>query len=378
MDIVVVCNPENRRAELFCNAARGLGFPAPRCIGYASILKDEAVLHDALGPDTLLRIESPGENLEVERRLIARGAHSLEPGKAGRISEAGALALAPDHGRIRFLRQWFLGFSSVLRQMHEAVLTSGCSVLNTPEAIRLMFDKLSCQRHLQNLQIPVPCLLPVYTDYAALREHVVSERMKRLFIKPSHASSASGVIAYRAHGHREEIYAPIAIERIAGEIKLYNSLKLQRYTDAADIHTLIDFVLSEGAVVEEWIPKASMQGKVFDLRIVVINGQAQFALPRLSAGPITNLHLGNQRGAVSGLREYLGSRCYDQAMHCAEAAVRSLAGAFYAGVDVLIPAGFGQPRVIEVNAFGDLLPGLATAAGHDTYAATLKEWMDAA
>ncbi|MBT1710702.1 STM4014 family protein [Fulvivirgaceae bacterium PWU5] len=378
MNIVVVCNPENRRADLFCNAARGLGLAAPQRIAYTSILENEHVLDDALGPNTLLRIESPGENFEVERRIIARGADIVHTGNAGRISEVDARNLRPDHGRIRFLRQWFLGFGHVLRQIQQSAVTSGCSMLNTPDAIRLMFDKRCCQRHLQDRQIPIPRLLPELVSYHALREQIQEERGRRLFIKPSHASSASGVLAYRAQGHREEIFAPIALERVAGEVKLYNSLKVRRYTDRTDIRILVDFILREGAVVEEWIPKASLQGKIFDLRVVVINGRAQFTLPRLSAGPITNLHLGNQRGPVSNLRERLGSQCYDQAMHCAEAAVRSLNGAFYAGVDVLIPAGFGQPRVLEINAFGDLLPGLTNVHGHDTYTATLKEWMYAA
>jgi glutathione synthase/RimK-type ligase-like ATP-grasp enzyme len=378
MNIVVVCNPENRRADLFCTAARGLGLPTPRRISYTSILEDEGILQDALRPDTLLRIESPGENFEVERRIIARGANFMHFGNAGRISEADARNLHTDHGRIRFLRQWFLGFSDVLKQIQRAISASRCRVLNAPDVIGLMFDKRCCQHHLHNQQIPVPRLLPELTNYDALREQIQEGGGQRLFIKPWHASSASGVLAYRAQGHREEIFAPIALERLAGEVKLYNSLTVRRYTDPGDIRTLINFILAEGAVVEEWIPKASLQGKIFDLRVVVINGQGQFILPRLSAGPITNLHLGNQRGNVSNLRGALGSRCYDQALECAEAAVRSLSGAFYAGVDVLIPAGFGQPRVLEVNAFGDLLPGLTNVQGHDTYTATLKEWMYAA
>jgi glutathione synthase/RimK-type ligase-like ATP-grasp enzyme len=378
MEIVVVCNPENRRANLFCQAARDLGLPTPRCVAYASILADETILHDVLRPGNRLRIESPGENFDVERRIIARGAAVMEAGVGEYISESDALALRPDHGRIRFYKQWFAGFGAVLGQIQQVAFDSDCRVLNTPEAICMMFDKRRCQYHLQERQIPVPGLWPELASYDALHEQRKKQKAVRLFIKPSHASSASGVLAYRAQRDREEILAPVAIERSGGEVKLYNSLKVRRYTDPADIRALINFILAEGAVVEEWIPKASLQGKFFDLRVVVINGRAQFALPRLSAGPITNLHLGNQRGDASNVRGQLGDRCYDQAMHCAEAAVRSVDGAFYAGVDVLIPAGFGQPRVLEINAFGDLLPGLVNAQGLDTYTATLKEWMHAA
>ena len=121
---------------------------------------------------------------------------------------------------------------------------------------------------------------------------------------------------------------------------------------------------------------ATLQNQFFDVRIVVINGKARHVLPRLSAGPITNLHLGNQRGNAELLRKKLGLVKYEQMLHTAEQAVRTIPGAFYAGVDVLIPAGFGKPSILELNAFGDLLPQLLHQ-GEDTYTAELNALLHA-
>jgi glutathione synthase/RimK-type ligase-like ATP-grasp enzyme len=128
--------------------------------------------------------------------------------------------------------------------------------------------------------------------------------------------------------------------------------------------------------VEEWIPKASLQNQTFDVRIVVIGGKARHVVPRLSEGPITNLHLGNRRGDADQLIRLLGEEKYDQLLDTAERAVNSLPGTLYAGVDLLIPTGLGEPRVLELNAFGDLLPNLYHQ-GEDTYTAELKALLHA-
>jgi glutathione synthase/RimK-type ligase-like ATP-grasp enzyme len=243
--------------------------------------------------------------------------------------------------------------------------------MNTPDAICLMFDKVRCQQQLSVAGVLVPRSLSPVRTYEALRSQLQANAWKQVFIKPAHSSSASGVIAYRTQGQREQAVTSIEMVNVYGQHRFYNSLRLRRYSSSKDIQPLIDFILQEGAIVEEWIPKATFQHQVFDVRIVVINGKARHVLPRLSAGPITNLHLGNRRGNAELLRQAVGSVKYEQLMHTAEQAVRSIPGAFYAGVDVLIPAGFGQPRVLELNAFGDLLPQLLHQ-GEDTYTAELK------
>jgi hypothetical protein len=48
--------------------------------------------------------------------------------------------------------------------------------------------------------------------------------------------------------------------------------------------------------------------------------------------------------------------------------MRQFPGSLYAGVDIAISPNFAEHHVLEVNAFGDLLPGLLHQ-GLDTYEA---------
>ena len=374
MHILLIGNPENRRVQLFGQAAGRLHLPVPEVVSYLDVLTGNTRLEDKLRPDTLLRIDSPGENFEVEKRLIALGATAAAESTGEHIPAPAALALEEDHGRIRYLRQWYLGYNTLLTGWQRILQkTPAVATLNTPAAIALMFDKVTCQQRLHAHGVLVPRTLRPVTHYELLREQLKAQALTRVFVKPSHSSSASGVIAYRTGEHREEAITSVELVRKGGEVKLYNSLKVRKYTHPEDIALLVNYILREGAIVEEWIPKASMGKYTFDVRIVVVAGKARHVLPRLSQGPLTNLHLGNKRGEAGALQQLLGADRYAQLLHTAQEAVKAIPGAFYAGVDLLIPAGLGTPRVLEVNAFGDLLPNLLHE-GEDTYTAQLTSY----
>lgn len=377
MRIVVVGNPENRRVQFFCNAAVSLNLKAPEIVSYNDILDGKKTLSDVLTKETVLRIESPGENFEVEKKLIAKGAQFCLGAACETLSDSEALKLAPDPGRIRLLRQWYMGFKNLLLEWQSDITANACRTMNSPGAIALMFDKLACQQHLSASKIPVPDILPSVTNYDELRQQMAHHSWNRVFIKPFHSSSASGVIAYRTQGNREQVTTSMELVHDHRGTRFYNALKVRQYNDEKEIRLLIDYILGEGAIVEAWIPKASIQGKFCDIRVVAVNGLPRYVLPRLSSHPITNLHLGNQRGDIETLQQNLEPGTYRRVLQCATDAVRAVPGAFYAGVDILIPAGFGEPRVLELNAFGDLLPGL-TYHGDDTYTAILKDFLHAA
>ena len=374
MNIVLVCNAENRRVAMFCDAVKRLRFPDVRVLDYVDILDGRISVSDYLNPSTLLRIESPGEKFETEKRLIAMGAESEYHGRAERVTRKDALLLTPDHGRIRFLKQWYLGFNELLQRLANDVANSGCQVFNSPASISLMFDKAGCHELFRNYAIPAPKQVFQVQTYDEFREALRHCPYKRVFVKPAHGSSASGVLAYRMQGDNEELFTPVELVGNGNEYRLYNALKLKRYIDHDQVRTLLDFILAEGAVIEEWIPKETMQSRFFDVRVVVINGKARAVLPRLSNGPITNLHLGNERGSLTQLKMLMDEQ-YNELVECAEVALSTVDGAFYAGVDVLVTAGSRNPRVLELNAFGDLLPGLTTDDGDDLYTCALKELM---
>lgn len=92
---------------------------------------------------------------------------------------------------------------------------------------------------------------------------------------------------------------------------------------------------------------------------------------------MTNLHLGGARGDVGAVRAALGEERWRRAMDVCARAAACFPGSPMVGVDLLVGVGFKRFEVGEVNAFGDLLPGLTglpggSAEGVDTYTAQVR------
>lgn len=121
-------------------------------------------------------------------------------------------------------------------------------------------------------------------------------------------------------------------------------------------------------------PKPVIDGRVFDLRVVVIRGRAAHIVVRTSRSPITNLHLGNARGDPERLRLKLGTAVWDEALrHCEEAAA-CFPRCGCTAVDLMISTNHRHCAVAEVNAFGDLIPNV-TWRQMNTYEAVLEAFI---
>lgn len=88
---------------------------------------------------------------------------------------------------------------------------------------------------------------------------------------------------------------------------------------------------------------------------------------------MTNLHLGGRRGDLAAAVRAAGP-AWAEALRTCERAAACFPGTLCVGVDLLPAVGWRRFAVAEVNAFGDLLPGLtglpgSGAEGQDTYAA---------
>ncbi len=190
---------------------------------------------------------------------------------------------------------------------------------------------------------------------------------KRVFVKLANGSSASGVVAL--HFAPTSVRAVTTIEMIkqGRSVLFYNNLRLQTYTAREDVRIIVDYLCAESAQIECWMPKASLAGRTFDLRIVVINGSARQTVVRCGSGPMTNLHLGNRRGDLRQLRTTIGTQRWHSIQETAENAARLFRDSMYVGVDLLLTPGFRNEMILELNAFGDLLPGIKSR-GQETYA----------
>ncbi|AFY50988.1 hypothetical protein Nos7524_5265 [Nostoc sp. PCC 7524] len=367
-NFVIIANLENRRVGFIQQALAHCDLTPATVVSYADLIAGRETLEKFKAPNTIIRFESPEKNFEVEKAIIAVGAEVSDTGNQQFISAKAAADLVFDKGRILYPRQWYLGWRYLLNQWGKQLLSP---VINHPHDISVMFDKPLCSDRFSRHHIPIPRSLGVIHNYEHLREQMQIQGCDRVFIKLSHGSAASGVIAYRANSHRESAITTVERVRQDGQTRLYNSRKIRHYTDHEEITDIINILTAEGVQVEAWLPKAQIQGHPFDVRVVVINVEAQHIVVRLGKSPMTNLHLGNERGNTEDFLAKIGYENWEKMKQTCEAAAALFPNSLYCGIDLLIFPDFRRHAILEINAFGDLLPGIFWK-GLDTYTSEVK------
>lgn len=372
MQFTLIGNPENRRCQYFIAAVKSQGFAAPFVVSYLDILQQKVDLNNIFAQTDYLRLESPGENRTVHQAFLKLGVEHPLLDPASSIGLAALQQLPFEKGRIQFLRQNHLGFVSFLDQLQARIEAHPqLKLMNGIKGIKLMFDKTACHQHFSQHNIAVPLALYSIKNYEDLRSKMQEKGWKRVFIKPIHGSSASGVIAFRTQGDKVQAITSVELIKEGAAFKLFNSLKIRTYNSAIEIACLVNFLAKEGVLVEQWIPKASLEGGTFDLRMVVIGGKTQQVVVRQSQSPMTNLHLGNQRGHIEEVKEVIGLEKWQAMSLLAEQAAASLPNTLYAGMDVMISNSLKKNYILEANAFGDLLPNVFIN-NMDTYTSTIN------
>lgn len=354
--MIVVGNPANRRVTMFQDALVAQGQPPAQIVAWRDLCEPGAPAR-LLPREGLIRIDSSGEDDEVERAMLRRGEQAARAEGVPVITAKKLTALPYELGRIVHPRQQHLGFLAVLAEIEEA--TRGARVVPPPSAIRELFDKTAASAKWRALGIPMPEALPVVRTPDELREAMGA--WPSVFVKLTSGSSASCLALFTRRGGREEVVTTVEDN---GKER-FNTRRLQHLTVRARIDRVLGFILGEGAHVERAIPKAKVDGRYFDLRVLTIDGETPFVVMRTAPHPITNLHLGGLRGDVDALRARIAPAAWDAAMASC-VAVQRATGAFHVGVDLMFEPDLTHHRVIEGNAFGDLLPNLI-ADGLDVY-----------
>ncbi|MGJ6962017.1 STM4014 family protein [Streptosporangium sp. G11] len=352
----VVGTPGDRRVTLFGDALRAHGLPEPLVVPWRDVLAGAGF---RIPERARVRVDSPGEDPEADGLLRGPGAPTRVGGGAS----------------------WHTAFVRGLERVRRAVArTPGARLLGDVDEIAVMFDKRRSHARLLAAGVPVPPALPApITGYSHLRDLMARSGWGRVFVKPAHSSSASGIVALQVQAARIHAISSVELVRprpeAAGRIgpELHNSLRVRAYTDKADVAMIIDALAPDGLHVERWFPKASVDGRVFDLRVVVVGGRPTHAVVRAGRGPMTNLHLGGTRGDLDQVRARLGAAGWEQAMRICEQTAACFPGSVMVGVDLMVGIGWRRFAVAEVNAFGDLLPRLtglpeSGAAGLDCHA----------
>jgi glutathione synthase/RimK-type ligase-like ATP-grasp enzyme len=355
--LAVVGNPENRRIGLLCKAAADLGTVEPRVVPWLDVLQGAARFHAG----ELVRIDSPGEDAEVARLL--RG--ESEP---------------VDMYRVEGSRAWYEGFVKALDQLHASIEAAGAHALADAEETATAFDKARCHAMLSEHGISVPAAVPGVVGFESLVASQAELGWTGVYAKIRHGSSASGVVEVRQSGQSGQSRGALRaltsteLHRTPDGFELYNSLRIRRYARESDIAMVIDRLALDGLHVETAVDKLRIGGRVADLRLVAVGGRVTHAVGRSSEIPITNLHLGGRRQAAHEYRERVGDERWAQIIGLAERTAACFPRSHCLGIDVL--SDHARDYIGEVNAYGDLLPGLlglpgTLGEGRDTYAAQL-------
>ncbi len=369
-NLVIIGNPDSKRVNLLCDRLQDR-VSQIRVVSYKLLLERHCQLKDLVTPDSIVRIESPERDFEVEKLLLRYGTPTTESQHMDFLSEAEISSLEFSKGRILNPNQWYRGWLAAL-ELLRAQLTE-CPphhCINSIDDIILMYDKTRTAELFRSNKIPVPKTLGDIDSFATLRDKMAESRCSAVFIKLRYGSGASGAVAYRTNGNNHVASTTTELARDGDDVILFNSRKIRTLDDVDEIALLINRLATFDLHVERWIPKAGLHGHVFDLRVLTIAEQPTHFVMRQSKSTFTNLHLLNSRADVERLIQEMGSAWQELLDTC-----RSVAGCFsnslHNGIDVVVHPGFKQHTVLEVNAFGDLLNDVTCSRGHDPYTAEL-------
>ncbi|MCC7705259.1 STM4014 family protein [Janthinobacterium sp. GW460P] len=355
--LTLLATQGSKRVRLMQAARAQLRLPPAQVLEWRDWLARPDLLPAALRQLGWLKIEPPGDDPGAHLLLLQAGCRLLDR----------APMRAPEHGELLAMDAWFAGFSAAMASLAAQLADlPQVRVVNAPDEISRMTDKLACQRHLAAHGVPVPFLLGPVHDYAHMQELLRQHGLDRLYLKPRYGSSASGVVAYRRNkAGRQQATTSAVLQHGDGAARLMNSKRMARYETQHDIAALVDALAAQQLYAEAWLNKPRCGDSHYDLRVVTLAGQPAHRVARIGQHMMTNLHLDNRRGDAASLLNEADLAALEET---AALAARAFPASHVTGYDLVVR--HGQAHVLEANAFGDLLPGLLWQ-GVDTYTAQL-------
>ncbi|MCA9104925.1 MAG: STM4014 family protein [Planctomycetales bacterium] len=320
-------------------------------------------------PSIALRIEAWPESMRCRHFLMHRGA-SQAAAEHSPVASERELEFEKSQGNFlhpQFGRQIHWGTVSLLETLRQVIEPHCCFSFHDSRDVELLSNKRACQHFFESSGLPVPEILAFPTSYDEVRE--VTRIRGRCFLKCAHGSGASGCLAFHESQGTIRCFTMLRWLENASGPWLYCGLELRVLTNELEIARIVDRICQERAHLEHWIPKATVGGRNFDLRMVSIGGRVRHVVARVSPSPFTNLNLMNKRLSLQDLLQALGPKQalgVEAAVQVCEQAARLFPGTATIGFDVAVDRR-GQPWILEANPFGSLLPGVLHQ-GRDTYA----------
>lgn len=363
--VVLIAPPNSRRVDAFQQALQDIDWPIAKIISFHDIVKHPNLLIDCIQQGDIVRLETSGECSDTERLL-------LQLGESVVANNLVIDNLQLEQGEIIPSNQWYAGLSLFFRHLQQILQQAQphYHMFDVNEGL-VFFDKRKTSIHWQQQGLPTPEIITNHIEsFEQLIDTLTKQKISRVFIKLAHGSAASGTMALSVTDKKTHAVTTIELLQQAGQIHFYNTRRLKQYTDRHTIAMMFNQLLKHHDLqIEAWIPKASYQGKIFDVRVVVINGQAQHTLIRLGKRAMTNLHLENGRGDLEQVKTYLGNH-WAAIPKLAEQAMLDFPNSLYAGLDVLVTPHQHKAYLLEANTFGDFHPNTYWQ-GLNTYQAEL-------
>jgi len=376
LHLIVIADPASLRYSFFQRevcafVAAGHAEISLTCIDWRDLASDSEEWQQHLNQKTgFVRIESPGRDPSILMQLLRLGERSLNR----------LCCMAPES-----IDGWIIppalvhaGLKVCLVRLEQAVKSlPNLTLQSSTEDILVAFDKNLTSERLAKATVPVPEFFrPSSVD------EIVSKTMAQdsddpwsgAFVKLAHGSCASGIIYLtRSDENPGRAQTSATTTRsLNGQTTIlqrgdhfFNCYELQKL-DESSAETFLKFLIEQGATAQRAVPRPMIGDRHWDLRVVVLYGRPIAIIPRMSRLPMTNLHLGGQRGDVEACRAVVGQRAWLDALDCA-----SFAAAQFqlpcVGVDIAIHRQNGQPFALEVNAFGDFFPNWTDALGRSVH-----------
>ncbi|MET0246771.1 MAG: STM4014 family protein, partial [Sphingomonas sp.] len=221
------------------------------------------------------------------------------------------------------------------------------------------FDKSAARDRLAAAGVPVPFALAAPESFDDLVAAMEAAGLSRVFVKLRHGSAAAGMIALARQGDLW-MATTTAVDGEGGRILA--SRNLRRLTDRGDLARLVDRLAPLGLHVERWLPKIGINGRVADVRLVMLDDGSIHRVLRTSRHPMTNLHLGGDRAPVDALVRRIGDAAWQSVLASARSAAGRFADSHVLGLDIAVLADGRRHAVLEANIFGDFVKDFMPSA----------------
>lgn len=350
--IVVLGPSSGPRHASFAAACERFGRRA-QTIAWNAFLDDPTVLQAALRPGAYLRFDTPDQDIRAIASLYRAGKSGA--GRAGFATLAEVCETRLASGDIGSPAQLAFGIAAAVESASRIARGRGAAVSTSAAEVACSFDKRATLARLRTAGIPVPRSLPAVTSFEALAGAMEEARLSRVFVKLRHGSAAAGMIALARHGRAWR--AVTTAEPDGDRIRATRSLR--RLADPAAIAELVDRLVPLGLHAEAWLPKIGVDGRVADVRLVMLGDGTLFSVLRTSRHPMTNLHLGGTRESVEPLVRRIGADSWKAVLASARKAARCFSDSHVLGLDVAVLADGRSHALLEVNVFGDFVRELA-------------------